>query len=459
MGGDGALAISSFAIAINGGGGDNGRRRNNGRRDGGPMKGDGDGGTLPGRWHDCDGRRRRLPLSLFLVCRTLAVALLCIPTMEYRRVTFFSRTFKNYHKYLLSDGSNGNFVASHELNCTNDILPIGWCMEEESQTPRYYGATNNTNSRPSRMIRHYTHEGYEHCLAGKTIVFIGDSRVRYQFLNLAHFLKSKSGFMKCEDHPTRKGTIIPDPACIVIGGNRQAMAMVHHDNNVKIWYKNSTDMLVTTDQSHLCDCFRHVPFKPKIERSSENRFIKRSTRFGEINLIYLQAFVDRVTMNKDFPPFSSFLSDGSNINRCGVGECSSETRTIVFTGNVNETLWSILPRLNTTHAFVNFGWTEYDDEAQTRQSAFSCELTDFERHHPNIRTYLISTPPNRKQNSDPSLYFNASKLLKCNCGVLDRSTINQDAPLDWYWDDAHVLGILNEEYNHRMVESICPFVT
>ena len=59
MGGDGALAISSFAIAINGGGGDNGRRRNNGRRDGGPMKGDGDGGTLPGRWHDCDGRRRR----------------------------------------------------------------------------------------------------------------------------------------------------------------------------------------------------------------------------------------------------------------------------------------------------------------------------------------------------------------------------------------------------------------
>ena len=180
-------------------------------------------------------------------------------------------------------------------------------------------------------------------------------------------------------------------------------------------------MLVPTDQSHLCDCFRHVPFKPKIERSSESRFIKRSTRFGEINLIYLQAFVDRVTMNKDFPPFSPFLSDGSNMNRCGGGECSSETRSIVFTGNVNETLWSILPRLNTTHAFVNFG---YDDEAQTRQSAFSCALTDFERHHPNIRTYLISTPPNRKQNSDPSLYFNASKLLKCNCGVLDRSTMN-----------------------------------
>ena len=67
-------------------------------------------------------------------------------------------------------------------------------------------------------------------------------------------------------------------------------------------------------------------------------------------------------MNKDFPSFSSFLSDGSSINRCGVGECSSETRTIVCTGNVNETLWSILPRLNTTHAFVNFGWTEYDDE-------------------------------------------------------------------------------------------------
>ena len=172
MGGGGALAMSGFAIAINGGGGDNGQRRNNGRRDGGPMaKGDGDGGTSPRRRHDCDGRRRcdrrrrRLPLSLCLLCRALggrrmrptkrlavAVALLCILTMEYRRVTYFSRTFKNYHT-LLSDGSNGNFVASHELNCTNGILPIGWCMEEESQTPRYYGATNNTNSWPSRMIR------------------------------------------------------------------------------------------------------------------------------------------------------------------------------------------------------------------------------------------------------------------------------------------------------------------
>ena len=66
---------------------------------------------------------------------------------------------------------------------------------DENKTPRYVGKENW----PPRMIQHYTHEGYENCFANKNIVFIGESGLRYQFLHLAGFLKSKK-FMKCSDY-------------------------------------------------------------------------------------------------------------------------------------------------------------------------------------------------------------------------------------------------------------------
>lgn len=352
-----------------------------------------------------------------------------------------------------SDLGQADYVAKHELNCTDNFLPNGWCMEKESKTPRYFFTINaNQPVPPQQVVRHYTHKGYEKCLAGKTIVLIGDSRVRYQFLNLAHFLISQSSFMKCRDHPTRNHTT-HDPACTVIEKK--------HGQYWNIWYKKSTDMLATTDQSlhgnrtqlHLCDCFRSR-INPAL--TVENRFIKRTTQFGEINLVYLSSMLDKVDMNFDFPPFSSFLPPPrGSINRCLVGECSHENRKNIFTGNVNETLWSILPVLKATHAFVSYGW-ERSNESQA-QSNFSCILNEFERQHPSIKTFLLSTPPRRHERSNLTEMFDVSKL-KCSCGVLDRSIVNKDVPYDWYFDDVHVLGILNEEYNHLMVESICPIV-
>ena len=365
-----------------------------------------------------------------------------------------SQVFYKHH-----DGGAGmehspGFIVNHVLNCTsnNDSLPNGWCLELDSQTPRYIRDASiskvNQSTIPIVTIQHYTHKGYEKCLAGKTIVFIGDSRVRFQYLNLAHFLMSSpSGFMRCSDHPTRcNGLLHPDQACYLIGVNAEKL---------KVWHKASTNLLNSTDQLHLCDCYRHIPFRPNIELTTENRFIKQYTQFGEIKLIYLQSFVDKVTMNQDFPPYSSFLPDGTNKNRCEVGDCSPNKRTVVFTGTVNDTVWNILPRLNTTHAFVNFGWREEDDEKQTKQSAISCTLKDFNKHHSNIMTQLITTPPSKEYISNTANYFDISKL-ECNCNVFDRTTMTKDVPLDWYFDNVHVLGVLNEEYNHRLIKSICP---
>ena len=45
---------------------------------------------------------------------------------------------------------------------------------------------------------------------------------------------------------------------------------------------------------------------------------------------------------------------------------------------------------------------------------------------------------------------------RCDVGVLDRTTMNGGVDPSWYWDHAHVLGILNEQYNHQMIKMVCP---
>ncbi|KAL3782883.1 hypothetical protein HJC23_006935 [Cyclotella cryptica] len=331
--------------------------------------------------------------------------------------------------------------------CTlNRRMPNQWCMDV-SGTPRYLGNTSFDNL----AVRRYNHQGIEKCLANKTIVFIGDSRVRYQFLHLAGFLK-RNRFMKCQDYdistnPVHNSSTLDDD-CYLIDQKHHASMKA---NDWKSFYEESTKM---TESGHtesngqqysLCDCFRSVPFIATT--TYENRFIKRKTAYGEVNLIYLQNFVDLVRMNIEYPPFSSFWSE----QRCKPGECSASNRTDAFTGNTGNALW-LLPSLNATHSFVSQGWGNL-----SHTDDISCAIKDFEHHHPEIAVYLISHPRRRTDRSSPSVFFDEDKL-ECKVKSLDRTMMSKDVPLEWYWDDLHVLSIMNEEFNHQLIENICPIM-
>ena len=88
-----------------------------------------------------------------------------------------------------------------------DNLPLGWCLDD-NHVPRYLGKGIITNTSITAEtafdVLHYTHAGFEKCLANKTIVIIGESRTRYQYMHLASFMKTKS-FMKCQDHASSCG--------------------------------------------------------------------------------------------------------------------------------------------------------------------------------------------------------------------------------------------------------------
>lgn len=351
------------------------------------------------------------------------------------------RQYPSTLQNLVLDSQDLESLSLDYGTCTNNsIVPENWCLDSH-QTPRYVG---NEGGKPSSVIQHYTHTGYEKCLAGKTVVLIGDSRVRYQFMHLAGYLASNKK-MGCQDQQQT-----PDPECYLIDHEHQERVKRGDMGNEgwTSWYKKSTAMLQGYDDTtSLCDCYRPTgqPIK-----GYENRFIKKTTPFGEINLIFLQSYANRVRMNTQYPPFSSFTTEE---NRCKTGECGPGNRTDGFDGNVTETLWNILPRLNATHAFVNLGWEAiYGFEAQ---SDFSCEMQEFERQHPSTQLYLMSHPPPKSVIDNPLASFDAKKL-KCDVGVLDRSITNKNVPHSWYWDFLHVLSILNEEYNHLLVEKICP---
>jgi len=64
---------------------------------------------------------------------------------------------------------------------------------------------------------------YEKCLANKTVVFIGASRVRYQFMHLVSFLQTQKR-MKCKDYGTISSHAnIPSPECFRIELERHGM--------------------------------------------------------------------------------------------------------------------------------------------------------------------------------------------------------------------------------------------
>ena len=134
-------------------------------------------------------------------------------------------------------------------------------------------------------------------------------------------------------------------------------------------------------------------------------------------------------LDQECLPYSPFFS--SSPKRCETGECGGENRTDAFEGNLNETLWNVLPKLNTTHAFVRVGWN-YNADFENR-TAYSCILQDFQRHHPNIKLFQISSLPELARISNPASSFDPTKL-KCDIGVLDCSTMNKTVPRNWYRD-------------------------
>ena len=344
-----------------------------------------------------------------------------------------------------------------------DNLPDGWCMDGDLK-PRYIDIDNNVLSNTtadlsSFELKRYTIDGFEHCLANKTVVFIGESRARFQYMHLGLTLKTGQ-FMNC---PDRQGS---DVECLGIASlaTYQSWRGEGGNQNISSWndlFKFSTEMLQHSSESNkinqsttpaigtqlsLCDCFR-----PEggfaYNHFFENRYTKRTTAFGEINLIHLENLKDRVSMNEDYPPYQPFYWTSSK--RCKPGECGRLGHGDAkdkWVGNLNASLYDIIPLLNATHVFANPGWDWERD--------ISCMLREFANHHKNIKVAYLSHP--RPMSLYTLKMLDPTKMECHEVDAIDRTTMTLNVPQTWYVDNLHVWSILNEAFNHQMMKMICP---
>ena len=337
-----------------------------------------------------------------------------------------------------------SFLSHHEqpllvdkVRCTpSRKLPDGWCFDDE-QVPRYFRARGLESD---GTLTYHTHAGYSRCLANKNLLFIGDSRVRYQYMHLASYLKSGGAFMQCGDTSP-----VADKECYLIHEK-----MYNHrlsSDGWKEWYKNTTEMLNEEGrQTSICDCDRPLDSFPLF--THENRFTTTRTPHGDINLIYLQSYQDLIRIHRGFPPFAAGPSFRTE-SPCVPGYCDSLEDAYV--GNLTSTLDTIIPLLGVTHAFVNPGW----EHLFPSQFELSCDLLEVQTMHPGVRIHLVSHPPQRKRRNSNHPEFHS---LKCGVDVLDRTSPTVGVPKRWYWDENHVLGVLNREYNQLLVDKVCPGV-
>jgi len=327
-------------------------------------------------------------------------------------------------------------VSTNLINCTgSNKLASRWCLDA-SQTARYIeGDSDNHNNAKTPnnstkiLYKYRSHHGYEKCLANKSIVLIGDSRVRYQYMALASFLKTGS-WMKCQDYNKIVQNHTSSQECFLIDHEHHKKMDTSSWND---WYQHSNTALNDDSgrQKELCDCTREKHFKPK--KTHENRFLQRQTPYGLIQITYLQNFEDTVKFHDGFPPFD-IVGD-----RYDPGCCSGPPREVFSSIGVVQNISS---RLNATHVFVSKGWTTPPDFACALTAARSSNVSS------KIKVELITHPAlrNQKKHTPPQ---------ECDVKVLNRAAMSMHVPGDWFWDQLHVLSILNQEFNHLLLDHIC----
>jgi hypothetical protein len=334
----------------------------------------------------------------------------------------------------------------------NQIAP-SWCLDT-SGTARYVGSTSassNANDASIHRIKNGTVAekkyrnwlGFKKCLANKHIVLIGDSRVRYQYMNLAHFLTTGQ-WMKCKDYKSLTAAVnyTLSPRCYLIDHERGGPGKSRSWND---WYsKSNEDLQQNTTQQELCDCHRiQNPFKT--QTTNENRYLRRHTPFGLVQVTYIQNFVDKLQFHAEFPPFSDVsTTNGTDVRRCKPGNCSHPFSNV---SDTKTALLEVVPLLRPTHVFASTGWAH-----NLNDPGFGCALDTFRSQNPSVEAAFVITHPMLARSEGPKPTVPEQG---CNSSFLDRITPTIGVPASWFWDTKHLLSIVNQEFNHMMLDKIC----
>ena len=166
-------------------------------------------------------------------------------------IVFFER-LNNYvdtNPHLFNEAAKLKTFQESRTCTKTSSLPDGWCLDS-TNVPRCVGP-NFTFINDTTIVTHFNYEGYIKCLAGKTIVMIGDSRVRYQHMHLAGYLRYQKPMVCSDKIEYQTNQTKEDSECYLIDYRR----MGGGGANWAQWYKRKRQELVCL--CVLCISFPH----------------------------------------------------------------------------------------------------------------------------------------------------------------------------------------------------------
>ena len=150
-------------------------------------------------------------------------------------------------------------------------------------------------------------------------------------------------------------------------------------------------------------------------------------------MTYLENFADKIRFHEGFPPYGDH---GRAPCDPGSEGCNKPAK---YAFNTSDAITNVLPLLKATHVFAQTGWMQKD---------IGCALAEIERTR-GIRGFYI-THTNTQMSATPKL----------GCGLTSSRVLDRVAatpppyPRTWFWDNLHVLSILNEHYNDMLWHAI-----
>ena len=206
--------------------------------------------------------------------------------------------------------------------------------------------------------RRRTLSGIEKCLANKRILFIGDSRTRYQYTTLATLLAYEQ-FPRCKE----AGNVTKVEWMCQMTGN--------YERDWKSFLQTTNIALNTNHTNEQCYCMRD---KVARDATRENRFFNFTTKYGSGKLDMMITGPNNIYVDKEFHPFS-------NTARCKVGTLCPASKQEQFM-NIATFLEHVAEKFRPTHVFASSGWAELD---------IGCILNEFTQRS-KAPSWMISNP-------------------------------------------------------------------
>jgi len=332
---------------------------------------------------------------------------------------------------------------------------VSWTMVNHTLRLLWHGA-----------LVHVDHAKALRCLAGVNLTFMGDSRTRYQYLNLVYFLTTGNWTspFPANEQESQHGTQYSEG-----------------DTNWSVFYNTTSTRLTSARTFEVCDCARQYAGRA-ISSVVENRYWTCDDPYVNVNLMTTLGPHPLWYHKLEYLKYTARALNRTQQAGCRKGHCAvRDDGTFYDYGNNYEAAMVAFPRLvRSTHVMLARGWNEWSGAVDMlarvatqlragndssvrrvfyRSASFELGGNQFStpRDHPWM---LVEYGLGRTLETLGYEVYNASLVLSKTL-MREFRARKEDKQWPWlrvetmaYWDSYHFTGAVNRAFNELLLHQL-----